>query len=80
MHMRFVSWVESNLCRAGLLKTEASELAKYGLGQAAVREVRWDKSGSQLADYYTFFYGSGNTNHHLWRGFFCVHKGIVQSV
>jgi hypothetical protein len=37
MDMRFGTWKE----------TVASELAKYNLDILAVKEVRWDKGGSQ---------------------------------
>jgi hypothetical protein len=33
-----------------------------------IQEVRWDRGGIELADYYTFF--CGNENHQLEAGFF----------
>jgi hypothetical protein len=41
--MRFGTSDVRNLCRAGLLKRAACELAKYNLDLVAVQEVRWDK-------------------------------------
>jgi hypothetical protein len=41
-----------------------------------VQEVRWDKGGTETAGDYTFFYGNGNADHHLGKGFF-VHKRII---
>jgi hypothetical protein len=50
------------------LKTAVTELAKYKLDLVAAQEVRWDKRGSQSADY-KFFYGNGIANHHLGTDF-----------
>jgi hypothetical protein len=44
-----------------------------------VQEVRWVECGSQPADNYTSFCGSGIANHCLGKGFF-VHKGIISAV
>jgi hypothetical protein len=44
-----------------------------------VQEVRWDKGGTEPADYYTFLYGIGNADHHLGT-VFLVHKGIRSGV
>jgi hypothetical protein len=44
-----------------------------------VQEVRWDKGGTEPAGDYTFFYGNGNTDHHLGTSFF-VHKSIISAV
>jgi hypothetical protein len=44
-----------------------------------VKEVRWDKGGTELAGDYTLFYGNGNADHHLGTGFF-VHKRIISAV
>jgi hypothetical protein len=43
------------------------------------QEVRWDKSGTEQAGDYTFFYGNGNADHHLGTGFF-VHKRIISAI
>jgi exonuclease III len=72
--MRYRTWNVGSLCRAGALKTVANELATCNLDLVTVKEVRWDKSGSQPADDYTFHYGNGDANHYLGTGLF-VHKG-----
>jgi hypothetical protein len=43
-----------------------------------VQQVRWDKGGSERVDYFTFFYGNVNADHHTKTGFF-VHKGIISA-
>jgi hypothetical protein len=48
----------------------AEEISKYKLDLVAVWEVRWDGSGTEPADEYTFFYGKGNKNHELCTFFF----------
>jgi len=62
----------------GLLKTVASELAKYDLDLVAVQRVRWIEVSHQPTHDCTFFYGNGNANRHLGTGFF-VHKGIISA-
>jgi hypothetical protein len=53
-------------------------LAKYNLDLLAAQQVRWVESGSQSADYYTFFRGNENPNYYLGTGFF-IHKGIISA-
>jgi exonuclease III len=79
MDMRFGTWNVKSLCGAGLLKTVASELAKYGLDLMAVQEVRWVEGGKLPADDCTFLHGNQNANHCFGTGLF-IHKGIVLAV
>jgi hypothetical protein len=44
-----------------------------------VKEVRWEKGGTERAEGYTFFYGQGKGDHQLGTGFL-VHKVIVSAV
>jgi hypothetical protein len=55
------------------------ELGKYKLDLVGVQEVRWEKSGTEWAEDYTFFYGQGNGDNQLGTGF-TVHKRIVSAV
>jgi hypothetical protein len=55
MDMRCAAWNVRNHCRAGSLKTAASEVVKCKLNLVAVQEVRWNMSGNQPAHDYTFF-------------------------
>jgi hypothetical protein len=43
-----------------------------------VQEVRWEGGGSKPAGEYTFFYGMGNENHELGRGFVCIKESYQQ--
>jgi exonuclease III len=79
MDMRFGAWNVRSLYRPGSLKTVSGELAKYKLDLVGVQEVRWDKSGTEPAGDYTFFYGNGNADHHFGTGFF-IHKRIISAV
>jgi hypothetical protein len=43
-----------------------------------VEKVRWDRGGAEPAGQYTSFYGKGNQNQELGKGFF-VHKRIISA-
>jgi exonuclease III len=79
MDMRFGTWNVRSLYRSGSLKTVSGELAKYKLDLVGVKQVRWEKGGTEPAGDYTLFYGNGNADHHLGTGFF-VHKRIISAV
>jgi hypothetical protein len=44
-----------------------------------VKEVRWDRGGTEPAGEYKFFYGKGNEIYDLSTSFF-VHKRIISAV
>jgi hypothetical protein len=50
--------------------TVASEISKYKLDLVGVKEVRWDKGGTEPPGEYTFFYGKGSDNRELGTGYF----------
>jgi hypothetical protein len=47
MDIRFGTWHVSSLHRTGTLRTAARKLGKYRLDLVGVKEVRWDKSGTE---------------------------------
>jgi len=51
--MKLGTWNVSSLYRAGSLKAEARELARYKLDIVGVQEIRWDIGAGD----YSFFYG-----------------------
>jgi hypothetical protein len=66
------------LYRAVSLVTVSKELTKYMLDLVGA-QVRWEGGGTEPVGEYTFFYGKGNENHELGRGFF-LHKRIISAV
>jgi hypothetical protein len=42
-----------------------------------VQEVRWEGSGSELAEEYTIFFGTGNCNHQLGTDFLMLKRIIL---
>jgi hypothetical protein len=79
MDMRFGTWTVRCTYRAGSLVTVAEEISKFRLDLVGVQEVTWDRSGTEPAGEYTFFYGKGKENNELGAGFF-VHKEIISAV
>jgi exonuclease III len=77
--MSFGTWNVRGLYRSGSLMTVARELGKYKLDLVGVQEVMWDKEGTVRAREYTFFYGQGQENRQLGKGFF-VHQRIVSAI
>jgi hypothetical protein len=69
MDMSFGTRNIRSLYRIGSLKTVARELGKYKVDLVGVKEVRWEKGGTEWAGDYIFFYGQGNGNHQLGAGF-----------
>jgi len=67
------------LYRSGSFIAAARELARNKLDLVGVQEVRWDGEGTVRAGDYNSFYGKGNENHQLGKGFF-VHHIIVSAV
>jgi len=53
--MRFGTWNDRSLYRAGSLTTAARELARYKFRLVGIQEVRWDKEGTVGAGDYNFF-------------------------
>jgi hypothetical protein len=47
IEVRFEAYIARSLCKLGSLKIAASELAKYKFDFVVVRQVRWDKGGSE---------------------------------
>jgi hypothetical protein len=73
MDVKFGTWNVRSLYRSGSLKTVAKELDLVG-----VQEVRWDKGGTERAEDYIFFYGTGNGDHQLGTGFFRIRESYQQ--
>jgi len=71
--MSFGTWNDRSLYRAGSPITAAArELAMYKLDLVGVQEVRSDKGGTLRAGDYNCFYGKGNVNHQVGKGFLCT--------
>jgi hypothetical protein len=49
MDIRFVTWNVRSLFKAGSLMTAVKEISKYKLDLVGVREVRWDRVGTEPA-------------------------------
>jgi hypothetical protein len=78
MDMRSGTWNVRSIYKIGSLLTVVRELGKYKIDLVCV-QVRWEKGGTVRAEDYTFFYGQGNEDHQLRRGFLLCKK-IVSAV
>jgi hypothetical protein len=58
----------------GSLVTVLKELSKQKLDLTGVREVRWDRGGTEPAGEYTLFYGEGKER--IWSFFFTSENHI----
>ena len=67
--MRFGTWNVRSWNRSGSITTTARKLKRYNLYLVGVKEVRWDKRGHAKSMRLYFFYGKGNENHQLGKGF-----------
>jgi hypothetical protein len=79
MDTLFGTWNVRSMYRTGLLSAVAEEISKYKLDLLGVQEVRWNRGGTEPADEYTFFYGTGNEIYELGTGLF-VHNRIISAV
>jgi hypothetical protein len=79
MDMRFGIWNIQSFYGAGFLKTASKELSNYNLDLMGLQEVRQDRSGTEPAEKYTFFYGKLNETPELGTGIF-LHKKIISKV
>jgi hypothetical protein len=57
--MRFGTWNDRSLYRAGSLRAAAKELARYKLDVIGVQGVRWDKGDTVQVGDYNFSMGKG---------------------
>jgi hypothetical protein len=73
MDMRFGTWSVIIYGAVG------EEISKYKLHLVGVQEIRWDRGGTEPAGKCTFFYGKGNGNHELSKGFLYL-KRIISVV
>jgi hypothetical protein len=60
------------------LKPVVRELGKYKLDIMCVKEVGWEKAGTERAEDYTFFFGQGNGIHQLGTDFLYIRKSYQQ--
>jgi len=74
MDIRFSTWNDRTLYRAGLLETVASKVTKLVL--VALQEVRWNCGGNDTAGDCTLFCINGNAHRNLRTGLF-VQKEII---
>jgi exonuclease III len=79
MDMRFGTWNDRSIYRAGSLRAVGEEISKFKSDLVGVQEVRMDGGGTERAGEYTYFYGKGTKNHELGTGFF-VHKRMISTV
>jgi hypothetical protein len=71
-------WDVRSLYRTGSHMTVATEVSKCKLDLVEVKEIRWDKGGTEPAGEYTFLYGKGNENYELGTGFLYKRESYQQ--
>jgi hypothetical protein len=69
MDMRYGTQNVRSLYGTGLLRIVSKELGKCKLDLVGVKEVRWEKDGTEPAQDYILFYGEGNGDHQLGASF-----------
>jgi hypothetical protein len=69
MDMRFLTQDVRSLYRTDSLKTVARKLRKCKLDLVGLEEVRWEKSGTERAEDFTFLCAEGNGDHQLGQVF-----------
>jgi hypothetical protein len=78
MDMKSGMWNIRSNYRTGSMKTVVRELGKHKLDLMGFQEVKWEKSGTERAEDYTFFYGEGNGDHLLGSSILYIKESYQQ--